>query len=537
MFGQYSDKQRYGEKKMKKIGRKTKSLKAGIAVAIALAFVISSATAIGFEKRDELNVEICGPSSGVMGEYIIYESVITGGVPPYSPMWCWGDGSRGSGSYHVWLDNDDMVYNIALVVEDSEGNIAFDDLRVSMTLPTDSTVFIDKFVKLPDSSKWSKQISARVGDILNTKIVVKTLGSETLALSIGDEFSEELNYVDGSASIEPDIQYPPEEGWGGYLEWQLDGVSPESVIEITYDTLVVSEFSGDAYLEGMALNGVGVFAELDSEDRGPSSGGIAQDTDAIQVQIIEESGSILYVDDDGGAEFTSIQDAIDTASNGDTVYVFAGTYVEHVLVDKSIKLIGQNSRKTIIDGSVDLIGASSAVRIMADKVTVSGFTIRNAMKSGIYMDSTDSKITQNIIVNNGFEGIYLHSGDNNIITDNEIIKNARGVLVLSGYNLIKGNAIKSCDQFGISIDPDATPNHVYQNNFIGNAINALDYNVRWGNHYTGYSFSQRRFVGNYWDDYIGVDEDGDGFGDSPYTSTSIYSTGLVLDLYPFMKKL
>jgi len=37
------------------------------------------------------------------------------------------------------------------------------------------------------------------------------------------------------------------------------------------------------------------------------------------------SGTTIYVDDDGGADYTSIQDAIDAASEGDTVYVYSGT--------------------------------------------------------------------------------------------------------------------------------------------------------------------------------------------------------------------
>jgi len=39
----------------------------------------------------------------------------------------------------------------------------------------------------------------------------------------------------------------------------------------------------------------------------------------------------------------SIQDAIDGAEEGDTIYVHAGTYVENVDVDKRITLIGDGA--------------------------------------------------------------------------------------------------------------------------------------------------------------------------------------------------
>ena len=49
-----------------------------------------------------------------------------------------------------------------------------------------------------------------------------------------------------------------------------------------------------------------------------------------------------YVDDDGGADFIRIQDAVDAASNGDTVYVYSGIYHESVNVSKSLILTGED---------------------------------------------------------------------------------------------------------------------------------------------------------------------------------------------------
>jgi len=62
-------------------------------------------------------------------------------------------------------------------------------------------------------------------------------------------------------------------------------------------------------------------------------------------------GNTLYVGGSGLNNYTRIQDAIDNASDWDTVFVYNGSYYENVLVDKSISLIGEDRNLTFIDGS------------------------------------------------------------------------------------------------------------------------------------------------------------------------------------------
>ncbi|KAF5433089.1 Pectin methylesterase [Candidatus Methanophagaceae archaeon] len=63
------------------------------------------------------------------------------------------------------------------------------------------------------------------------------------------------------------------------------------------------------------------------------------------------SADTWYVDDDGGVgiNFTKIRDAVDAAQDNDTIYVYDGTYNESVIVDKSLRLQGENRETTIID--------------------------------------------------------------------------------------------------------------------------------------------------------------------------------------------
>ena len=77
---------------------------------------------------------------------------------------------------------------------------------------------------------------------------------------------------------------------------------------------------------------------------------------ALAVVVLLLTGSqngeavTITVDDDGGANYTNIQDAIDAAEDGDTIRVYEGIYEENVVVNKNINLIWNGSGETIIQG-------------------------------------------------------------------------------------------------------------------------------------------------------------------------------------------
>jgi hypothetical protein len=48
------------------------------------------------------------------------------------------------------------------------------------------------------------------------------------------------------------------------------------------------------------------------------------------------SAKTITVDDSGGADFTKIQSAVNTASEGDTIFVKDGIFVENVKINKSL---------------------------------------------------------------------------------------------------------------------------------------------------------------------------------------------------------
>ncbi len=85
-------------------------------------------------------------------------------------------------------------------------------------------------------------------------------------------------------------------------------------------------------------------------------------------------GKTLYVGGDGEGNYSSIQAAVENASDGDTVFVYSGIYSEHITIDKSIKLVGENKSTTIIDGRRRI---GDLITVKADNVEISNFTIKN----------------------------------------------------------------------------------------------------------------------------------------------------------------
>jgi parallel beta-helix repeat protein len=129
--------------------------------------------------------------------------------------------------------------------------------------------------------------------------------------------------------------------------------------------------------------------------------------------------NFIYVDDTSEAEYRSIQDAINIANDGDSIYVNEGIYFENIEIDKSIFLIGENKNNTIIDGN----GTGDVIYITQPGVEISGFTIQNSgfsgRDSGIKILADNVYISNNNIMNNTI-GIFIRFSQNCYILSNNI---------------------------------------------------------------------------------------------------------------------
>ncbi len=158
---------------------------------------------------------------------------------------------------------------------------------------------------------------------------------------------------------------------------------------------------------------------------------------------------------------TTIQGAIDLASQGDTVNVASGTYNENqISINKSISIIGAGKETTIIDGGnvTDLtdVGLVRLVTSQGD-VVFTGFTIRAAgtsplnlgisgipLRVGIYVSSesststftiSDNKIlgTANPLDSEDY-GLYGNAGNESLVfISNEITDTGANAILLERH--------------------------------------------------------------------------------------------------------
>jgi parallel beta-helix repeat protein len=299
---------------------------------------------------------------------------------------------------------------------------------------------------------------------------------------------------------------------------------------------------------------------------------------AFNIQPVKAEPKTWTVDDDGPADFSSIQEAINSSlvADGDTIFVHSGTYYEQVVVNKSVSLIGAEIAKpTII---LNVTEYKFAVYISANNVTVSGFRIRNYRYGGILLNHSSSCIvSENIVkaVNAIFVeggsgnkisdnyvarpsscvhcGFDLRDSDNNVITGNYLplsacdvalkMDNSNHNYIAFNYiaahllppvhiggchnNSIVGNTVQSVLGFeAIILTGEFSGNVLYHNNFLTSDWGPIGFydgsmNNTWDN---GYPYG-----GNYWTNYTGVDINMDGIGDSSYEIDSNN-----IDRYPLM---
>jgi parallel beta-helix repeat protein len=247
------------------------------------------------------------------------------------------------------------------------------------------------------------------------------------------------------------------------------------------------------------------------------------------VQTPTSRGNWLYVGGSGPGNYTRIQDAIDNATDGDTVFVYNGIYYENIILDKSINLTGEIRETTIIDANY--YGSSICLR-NSSGIMINGFTFQHSgmglsdnaginfdyMGNGIFLNKSmifnniikenwngiwidacensrfydnlieenynngfygvgslfNSIVFNNIIRNNGNYGMYLQVCDNNEIKNNIIENNSFMNIRLYHCleNLIINNYVAN-SECGIFVDDRCWLNQIINNNFIQNEVGLL----------------------------------------------------------------
>jgi parallel beta-helix repeat protein len=222
----------------------------------------------------------------------------------------------------------------------------------------------------------------------------------------------------------------------------------------------------------------------------------------------KSEAKVWIVDDDGPADFKTIQEALNNATAGDVINVLEGTYYENVVVTKTGILLQGVGQNVIINGE-EKIG----IYLEAHNVTVAGFIIRNCSigvsmyscsfcnvsrntielntdglscfrcsdniieknvfrntgtaihiagsvyASGEVYPSTNNTVRENTIQDNEYGIIFTHAPDN-LVEKNFVVNSRKGVVV--GFNArvtIRDNNLRNCSH-GVSLEDGTSGNMV-----------------------------------------------------------------------------
>ena len=111
------------------------------------------------------------------------------------------------------------------------------------------------------------------------------------------------------------------------------------------------------------------------------SGMVSNTTDTLTVL----PRTTLTVDANGGKDYTTIQAAVDNASDGYMIEVYPATYFENVVVNKELEIVGTDRTGVVLDGG----GNGTALYLGVDRIVVHNFTIIDAYY-GIFNNKTNN---------------------------------------------------------------------------------------------------------------------------------------------------
>jgi hypothetical protein len=212
----------------------------------------------------------------------------------------------------------------------------------------------------------------------------------------------------------------------------------------------------------------------------------------LSIRVARADAVFRYVDDDydsstpgwGVDHFSQIQDAVDVANDGDTIYVYAGTYHESVEVTETDNLafIAEKGGKPVKSVVIDADGYDGFSIRESSGLTISGFKITDA---NVGIDAylvNDSAFNNNHIEDCWQYGVYIIGSYNSVV--NNYIKDTGGIHIAAIgdeliENLISKNTILHSDVWGIYLYNGV--NCSITRNFILNASVGIDLSYYGGN--------------------------------------------------------
>ena len=176
------------------------------------------------------------------------------------------------------------------------------------------------------------------------------------------------------------------------------------------------------------------------------------------LSAIQARATTWHVEQDGSGDFTVIQDAVDAAAPGDTIYIGPGRYIEYSFVD------GQNTY-VYIGIDLMLIGAGDDQTIIGPESPI--HDIGEAPR-GVYLTNVSMCEIMDLAIENVYDGLYMIYGQLKVSTS-RIVGCEYGIFGFYDAGLIVTNCnIENCVSRGVQTFGPTNNVFIQNSNFTGN---------------------------------------------------------------------
>ncbi len=174
----------------------------------------------------------------------------------------------------------------------------------------------------------------------------------------------------------------------------------------------------------------------------------------VSICVSDTTAETIIVHASGRGDYTTIQEAIDNATDGDTIRVWRGTYRENVVVNRTVFLIGNGSQDSRIDGE----DSGPALTVESDGVEIAGFRMKTAASwttgalviHGDNITVSDSSFNARERNTLGRNCILIDGGNDVSITNSTLSGCDGGVDIRNSNSIIIQNSAISDSQQAIS---------------------------------------------------------------------------------------
>ncbi len=219
------------------------------------------------------------------------------------------------------------------------------------------------------------------------------------------------------------------------------------------------------------------------------------------VTVTQAGAAVFTVGNNGEGNYSSIQEAVNNAQNGDTIFVSPGVYRENVNVNKELAIISSSELSGDMTNRTYIIGAvpsNDVFSISSSNVTINGFHIAGGPSGmdtlrqvGLYLEGVQNcSLSNNTLVLNDV-GISLNNSQGNLLDNNLVGLGSSGILLsMSNENMLSNNMVMTNNE-GILLE-NSTNNSLMNNTadangmgiFLGTSkMNMLAYNLISRNNY------------------------------------------------------